>query len=60
MVQGYIDQVNAQLPRWETVKKFAILPKDLSIEDGELTPSQKVKRKVVEGKYTELLDSFYK
>jgi len=60
MVQGYIDQVNAQLPRWETVKKFAILPKDLSIEDGELTPSQKVKRKVVEGKYTDLLDSFYK
>jgi long-chain acyl-CoA synthetase len=59
MVQGYIDEVNAQLPRWETVKKFEILPHDLTIESGELTPSLKVKRKVVEQKYTEMLDSFY-
>jgi long-chain acyl-CoA synthetase len=59
MVQGYIDQVNAQLPRWETVKKFEILPHDLTIESGELTPSLKVKRKVVEKKYTDLLDTFY-
>jgi long-chain acyl-CoA synthetase len=59
MVQGYIDEVNAQLPRWETVKKFEILPHDLSIESGELTPSLKVKRKVVEQKYTDVLDSFY-
>jgi long-chain acyl-CoA synthetase len=59
MVQGYINEVNAQLPRWETVKKFEILPHDLSIESGELTPSLKVKRKVVEQKYTDVLDSFY-
>jgi long-chain acyl-CoA synthetase len=60
MVQGYIDEVNAQLPQWETVKKFEILPEDLSIDSGELTPSLKVKRKVVEKKHTDLLDSFYK
>jgi long-chain acyl-CoA synthetase len=59
MVQGYIDQVNAQLPRWETVKKFEILTEDLTIEAGDLTPSFKVKRKVVEGKYAGLLDSLY-
>ena len=59
MVRGYIDEVNAQLPKWETVKKFEILPTDLTIESGELTPSLKVKRKVVEQKYTDLLDSFY-
>lgn len=59
MVQGYLDKVNAELPRWESVKKFAILPRDLSIDDGEITPSLKVKRKVVEQKYSDLLDSFY-
>jgi long-chain acyl-CoA synthetase len=59
MVAGYIDEVNAQLPRWETVKKFEILPEDLSIEAGELTPSLKVKRKTVEQKHASLLDSFY-
>ena len=59
MVQKHIDDVNKQLPRWETVKKFEILPTDLSIESGELTPSLKVKRKVVEQKYSDMLDSFY-
>jgi long-chain acyl-CoA synthetase len=59
MVQGYIDEVNAHLPRWETVKKFEILPQDLTVEAGDLTPSFKVKRKAVEGKYATVLDSFY-
>jgi long-chain acyl-CoA synthetase len=59
MVQKHIDEVNKQLPKWETVKKFEILPQDLTIESGELTPSLKVKRKVVEQKYTDVLDGFY-
>ena len=59
MVQGYIDQVNAQLARWETLKRFAILPRDLSVDEGELTPSLKVKRKAVEKKYAQLLDGMY-
>jgi len=59
MVQKHIDDVNKQLPRWETVKKFEILPTDLTIESGELTPSLKVKRKIVEQKYSDMLDSFY-
>ncbi len=60
LVQGYIDQLNAGLERWETVKKFAVLPRDLSIEDGELTPSMKVRRKVVTGQHMDRLDALYR
>jgi len=59
MVQGYVDELNGQLNRWETIKKFEILDHDLSIESGELTPSLKVKRNVVEKNYAETLDGFY-
>jgi long-chain acyl-CoA synthetase len=59
MVQGYVDQLNARLNRWETIKKFVILDRDLSVEDGEITPSLKVKRKVVEERYRAQLDSLY-
>jgi long-chain acyl-CoA synthetase len=59
MVAGYIEQLNARLNRWETVKKFVILDRDLSIESGELTPSLKVKRKVVETNNKDLIDSLY-
>lgn len=44
MVQGYLDQLNSGLNRWETIKRFEILPRDLSVEGGELTPSLKVRR----------------
>ncbi len=60
MLSGFVDQLNAQLERWETIKKFVILPRDLSVDDGELTPSMKVKRKVVEKQYMHLLDELYK
>ncbi len=43
MVQGYVDQLNAGLNRWETVKRFSILERDLTIEEGELTPSLKLR-----------------
>ena len=59
MISPYFDEVNKQLAKYETVKQFAILPKDLSIEAGELTPSLKVKRKVVEKAYANLLDKMY-
>jgi len=60
MVQGYVDQLNTKLNRWETVKRFAVLERDLSVEDGEITPSMKVKRKVVEEHYRERLDALYR
>ncbi|GMV39037.1 MAG: AMP-dependent synthetase [Myxococcales bacterium] len=59
LFQGYVDQLNAGLAKFETIKKFAVLPEDFSIENGELTPSLKVKRKTVETRYKDLLDSFY-
>ena len=59
LLQTYIDQVNRELAKWETIKKFAILPADLTVEASELTPSLKVKRKAVEKKYAAVLDEMY-
>jgi long-chain acyl-CoA synthetase len=59
MVQGYIEELNRRLNRWETIKKWKLLDHDLSVESGELTPSMKVKRNVVEGNYADVIDSFY-
>jgi long-chain acyl-CoA synthetase len=59
MVQGYVDELNSRLNRWETIKKWVLLDHDLSVESGELTPSMKVKRNVVEDNYQQLIDSFY-
>jgi long-chain acyl-CoA synthetase len=59
MVQGYVDELNQRLNRWETIKKWILLDHDLTVESGELTPSMKVKRKVVEDNYKEQLDALY-
>ena len=59
MVGDYVEQLNAQLNRWETIKKWELLDHDLSIESGELTPSLKVKRTVVETNNKDLIESFY-
>jgi long-chain acyl-CoA synthetase len=53
------EELNAKLNRWETIKKFAVLDRDLTVESGELTPSLKVKRKVVEENNRAILDGFY-
>ena len=59
IVRDALVVLNSGLNRWETVKDVRILPRDLSVDDGELTPSLKIKRKVVETKYAELLESMY-
>ena len=59
LISGYVDELNGKLERWETIKKFVILPRDLTIEDGELTPSMKVRRKVVEKQHMAELDQLY-
>lgn len=58
-VQESVDRLNDRLNRWETIKDFRILGRDLTIEDDELTPSMKIRRRVVEAKYRPLLDSMY-
>jgi long-chain acyl-CoA synthetase len=59
MVQGYVEELNRRLNRWETIKKWELLDHDLSVESGELTPSMKVKRNVVEQNYAGVIDGFY-
>ncbi|MFE5881318.1 AMP-dependent synthetase/ligase [Streptomyces hydrogenans] len=59
LVQGYVDRLNEGLQRWQTIKKFRLLPRDLDIEHGELTPSLKLKRPVVEREYKGLIEEMY-
>jgi long-chain acyl-CoA synthetase len=59
MVAGYVDELNTRLNRWETIKKWKILDHDLSIESGELTPSMKVKRNVVEENHQKQIAALY-
>jgi len=59
LIAGYIEELNGKLNRWETVKKFAILPRDLSIEHGEITPSMKIKRRGVETNFATEIDKMY-
>ncbi|MFI1287297.1 AMP-dependent synthetase/ligase [Streptomyces sp. NPDC020792] len=59
MVDGYVRQLNEGLQRWQTVKKFRLLPRDLDVEHGEITPSLKLKRPVVEREYKHLIDEMY-
>ncbi len=59
LIKPFVQELNKGLASYESIKTFAILPKDLSLEDGDLTPSLKLKRKVVETKYKDLLDGFY-
>ncbi|MGH3361571.1 MAG: AMP-dependent synthetase/ligase, partial [Nocardioides sp.] len=59
MVGEYVDELNSRLNRWETIKKWELLDHDLTVESGELTPSMKVKRNVVETNYQDKIDAFY-
>lgn len=59
LIEEHVSRLNAELNRWETIKKWALLEHDLTVEGGELTPSLKVKRAVVAERYKELLESFY-
>jgi long-chain acyl-CoA synthetase len=59
LIARYVKELNAKLNRWETIKKFAILPRDLSIEAGEMTPSMKIKRRNVEANFATQIDTMY-
>jgi long-chain acyl-CoA synthetase len=59
MVGEYVEQLNQKLNRWETIKKWELLDHDLSVETGELTPSMKVKRNVVEENNKARIEAFY-
>ncbi|RST54241.1 AMP-dependent synthetase/ligase [Variovorax sp. MHTC-1] len=59
LIQGEIDRVNAKFARVEQIKKFFLLETQLSAEDEELTPTMKLKRKLVQVKYAERIDRMY-
>ena len=59
LVQGELDRANAHYASVEQIKRFAILDRDLSIEGGELTPTLKVKRSVVNERYADVIDAIY-
>lgn len=58
-IQQYVDELNSGLNRWETIKRFVILDHDLTVEAGALTPSLKLKRRVVADRYRAQLDALY-
>jgi long-chain acyl-CoA synthetase len=59
LLQQDLDALNAALPRFATVKKFTILPREFQESAGEVTPSQKLKRKLIEQRYRAELDAMY-
>ena len=59
LVHDEIEKVNAKFARVETIKKFRLIDQLLDAEDDELTPTQKLKRKVVNEKYADLIDGMY-
>ena len=59
LIRGVIAEANSHLASYETIKNFAILPRDFTVESGELTPSLKVKRKIVDSRYVSQIDALY-
>jgi long-chain acyl-CoA synthetase len=59
LIQGVVDAVNAERSRYEQVKRFSILPRDFTMEDDELTPTLKLKRRVCKEHFAAELDELY-
>lgn len=59
MLSGYVDQLNNHLNRWEQVKRFSIIDRELTVEAGDLTPSLKLKRKSVVDDFHDSIDQLY-
>ncbi len=60
LFEGIVAEVNHGLAHHETIKRFDLVPDEWSLEDGELTPSLKLKRRVIEAKYKTEIDRFYR
>ena len=58
-IQRYVDEANAKLERWETVKKFAILSQEFSVDDGGVTPNMKIRRAAVTQRFADVVAGLY-
>ncbi|MEL4356987.1 MULTISPECIES: AMP-dependent synthetase/ligase [unclassified Luteococcus] len=58
-IERFMAKANAKLERWETIKRFAILDHEFKVDDGGVTPTQKVRRDVIARKYAHIVDSLY-
>lgn len=58
-VQKYVDELNSKLAGFEQIKKFTVLSREFSIVDGEMTPTLKMKRNIIESRYRDLIDAMY-
>ena len=58
-IQSAVDEANRSVSRPESIRKFVILPRDLTIEADELTPTLKLRRAIVEKSYADVIDSIY-
>ena len=59
LYEGIVAQLSANLAQFERIKKVSLLPREFSLDAGELTPTLKVKRRVVEARYKEVIDRMY-
>ncbi len=59
LIAGYIDALNTELNRWEQIKRFTIADREFTVESGDMTPSMKLKRKVVIEKFADRLSALY-
>jgi long-chain acyl-CoA synthetase len=59
LIQGVVDEVNAERSRYEQVKRFVILPRDFSMDEGEVTPTLKLKRRVVQEHFADAIEQLY-
>jgi len=60
LIQREVDKVNKALANVEQLKKFTIIPKRLYEEDGEVTPTMKVKRKFINETYKDIIEKMYR
>jgi long-chain acyl-CoA synthetase len=60
LINREVEKYNQDFGKWEQVKKFVLLPMEWTVEAGELTPTMKVKRKVINERYAQLVDQMYR
>ncbi|EID77339.1 MULTISPECIES: AMP-dependent synthetase/ligase [Rhodococcus] len=59
LIGGYIDELNRRLNRWEQIKRFGVIDRELSIDAGDLTPSMKLRRTIVVDSFADSIDTLY-